>query len=92
MNPSLFGSSIIAFTGDVLLPSDVASVLCMVRGKAVNSSTVAVQGSKQLLAPEIGEGVGQLGSCPEDQVMKEPQGDLLEGNSFVLLTIILGSE
>lgn len=86
----LFGSCIIALTGNVLLSFDVASVPHMVRGRAVNSSGVAVQGSEQLLAPEIGEGVGQLGSCPEDQVMEEPGGGyLLEGISFVLLIIIL---
>lgn len=51
-------------------------------------SAAAVQGSQQLLAPEISDGVGQLGSCPEGQVLKEPQRYLLEGNSFALLTII----
>lgn len=89
MNPSLFGSNISALTGDVLLSFDVASVPHTVRGRAVNSSGVAVQRPDQLLAPEIGEGVGQLGSCPEDQVMKEPREYLLEGISFVLLAIIL---
>lgn len=73
----------------MLLSFDVASMPCTVSRRAVNSSGVAVQGSEQLLAPKIGERVGQLGSCPEDQVMKEPGGYLLEGISFVLLIIIL---
>lgn len=89
LNPSLLGSSIIALIGDVPLSSDAASVPDMVRRRAVNMSTVAVQGSQQFLAPEIAEGVGQLGSCPEGQVIKESRRDLLEGNSVALLTILL---
>lgn len=59
------------------------------KGRAVNVNTIAVQRSHQFLASEIGEGVGQLGSCPEGQVLKECWRYLLEGNGFVLLTIIL---
>lgn len=62
--------------------SDAANLPHMVKGRAVNMSTITAQGSQQVLAPEIGEGVGQLGSCPEGQVKKEPWGFLLEGNSF----------
>ena len=58
------------------------------KGRAVNINTIAVQGSQQFLAPEIGEGVDQLGSCPEGQVIEESWRYLSQGNGFVLLTII----
>lgn len=53
-HPSLLGSSITALPGDELLSSDAAGLSYMMKGRAVNMSTVAAQGSQKFLAPEIG--------------------------------------
>lgn len=54
LNPSLGRSSVVTFIGDKLLSSDAANLPNMVKRRTVNMSTVAVQGSQQFLAPEIG--------------------------------------
>ena len=51
---TLYRSGVFTFIGDELLASDAARFPNMVKRRAVNMSTVAVQGSQQFLAPEIG--------------------------------------
>lgn len=60
-----------------VLSSAAVRLPSVARARAVNTGTVAVQGSSQLLAPELGEGVGQLGRCPEGQVGRRDSPEVL---------------